>query len=60
MYYKHIGKAASAEFYFGKILQRWPNSPWAVKAKEQQVQIEPKPSDREAVEFFNFRVGGFY
>ncbi len=59
MYYKRIGKAASAEFYFGKILQRWPDSPWAVKAKEQ-FQIEPKPADRTRVEFFNFLVGGFY
>ena len=34
-YYKKIGKVASAEFYFGKIPQRWPNSPWAVKAKSE-------------------------
>ena len=27
MYYKRIGKVASAEFYFGKIPQRWPNRP---------------------------------
>ena len=56
MYYKRIGKAASAEFYFGKILQRWPNSPWAVKAKEQS-QVEPKPANRTRVEYFNFLVG---
>ena len=59
MYYKRIGKIASAEFYFGKILQRWPNGPWAVKAKEQ-LQANPKPADRTRVEFFNFLVGGFY
>jgi hypothetical protein len=59
MYYKRIGKAASAEFYFGKILQRWPNSPWAVKAKAQ-FQADPKPADRTRVEYFNFLVGGFY
>ncbi len=59
MYYKRIGKAASAAFYFAKILQRWPNSPWAVKAKEQS-QVEPKPADRTRVDFFNFLVGGVY
>jgi Surface antigen variable number repeat len=60
MYYKRIGKFASAEFYFGKIVQRWPNSPWAIKAKSQQLQIEPKPGGRTRVEYFNFLVGGFY
>jgi beta-lactamase regulating signal transducer with metallopeptidase domain len=59
MYYKRIGKTASAEFYFGKILQRWPNGPSAVKSKEQ-LQANPKPADRTRVEFFNFLVGGFY
>jgi beta-lactamase regulating signal transducer with metallopeptidase domain len=59
IYYKRIGKAASAEFYFGKVLQRWPNSPWAVKAKEQ-FQADPKPTDRTRVDYFNFLVGGFY
>ena len=34
-YYKRTGKVASAEFYFGKIRQRWPKSPWAVKAKTE-------------------------
>jgi hypothetical protein len=60
MYYKRIGKFASAEFYFGKIVQRWPNSPWAIKAKSQQLQIEPKPGGRTRVEYFNFPVGEFY
>ncbi len=59
IYYKRIGKTASAEFFFGKILQRWPNGPWAVKAKEQ-LQPNPKPANRTRVEFFNFLVGGFY
>jgi hypothetical protein len=60
MYYKRIGKFTSAEFAFSKLIQRWPNSPWAVKAKEQQVQADPKPSDHTRVEYFNFLVGGFY
>ncbi len=55
IYYKRIGKSASAEFYFGKILQRWPNGLWAVKAKEQ-LQPNPKSADRTRAEFFNFLV----
>ena len=43
MYYKRIGKVASAEFYFGKIPQRWPNSPWAVKAKSELTQLAKLP-----------------
>ncbi len=35
MYYKHVGKVTSAEFYLGKIPRRWPNSDWAVKAKHE-------------------------
>ena len=60
MYYKRIGNAASARFYFGKIVQRWPTSPWAAKAKAQQAQAVSKPSDRADAEIFNFMVGGFY
>ncbi|HZW33998.1 MAG TPA: tetratricopeptide repeat protein [Isosphaeraceae bacterium] len=43
MYYKRIGKVASAEFYLGKIPQRWPNSPWAVKAKTELAQLAKMP-----------------
>jgi TolA-binding protein len=43
MYYKHIGKVPSAEFYLGKIPQRWPNSPWAVKAKTELAQLAKLP-----------------
>jgi beta-lactamase regulating signal transducer with metallopeptidase domain len=60
MYYKRIGKVAAAKFYFGKIAQRWPNSPWAAKAKAQQAQADSKPSDRTAVDIFNFTAGGIY
>ncbi len=59
VYYKRIGRAGSAKFYFGKILRRWPNSPWAVKARAQ-FQADPKPADRTRVEYFNFLLGGFY
>ncbi len=43
MKYKHIKKVASAEYYFGKIPQRWPNSPWAVKAKVELAQLAKEP-----------------
>ena len=39
----YIGKVASAEFYFGKIPQRWPNSPWAVKAKSELTKLAKLP-----------------
>jgi outer membrane protein assembly factor BamD (BamD/ComL family) len=42
-YYKKIGKVASAEYYFGKIPQRWPNSPWAVKAKNDLASLAKLP-----------------
>jgi outer membrane protein assembly factor BamD (BamD/ComL family) len=42
-YYRRTGKVTSAEFYFGKIPQRWPNSPWAVKAKTQLAQLAKQP-----------------
>lgn len=42
-YYKKIGKVASAEFYLGKIPQRWPNSPWAVKAKTDLADLAKMP-----------------
>ncbi len=42
-YYKRVSKVASAEFYFGKIPQRWPGSPWAVKAKVELAQLAKMP-----------------
>jgi hypothetical protein len=36
-------KVASAEYYFGKVPQRWPNSPWAVKAKSELAQLAKMP-----------------
>jgi TolA-binding protein len=43
MYYKRAGKVASAEYYLGKIPQRWPSSPWAVKAKAELAQLAKLP-----------------
>ncbi len=42
-YYKKIGKVTSAEYYFGKIPQRWPSSPWAVKSKTELAQLAKMP-----------------
>jgi beta-lactamase regulating signal transducer with metallopeptidase domain len=65
VYYKRIGKVATAEFFFGKILRRWPSSPWAVKAKSE-LQVDPNPASRkiappvDPVSYWNFAVGGLY
>lgn len=42
-HYKRAGYVTSAEYYFGKIPQRWPNSPWAVKAKTELAQLAKMP-----------------
>ncbi len=42
-YYKKIGKVASAEYYFGKLPRRWPNSPWTVKAKTELAELAKLP-----------------
>jgi outer membrane protein assembly factor BamD (BamD/ComL family) len=42
-YYKRVGKIQAAEFYLGKIPQRWPNSPWAVKAKGELALLAKMP-----------------
>jgi hypothetical protein len=43
MYYKRIGKIPSAEFYLGKVPQRWPKSPWAVRAKTELAELAKLP-----------------
>jgi len=42
-YYKRTGKVTSAEYYFGKIPQRWPASPWAVKSKAELAKLAKLP-----------------
>jgi outer membrane protein assembly factor BamD (BamD/ComL family) len=42
-FYKRVGKVTSAEYYFGWIPQRWPSSPWAVKAKTELAQLAKMP-----------------
>ena len=43
MQYKQAKKVASAEYYLGKVPQRWPDSPWAVKAKGELAQLAKMP-----------------
>ena len=40
---QRVGKIQAAEFYLGKIPQRWPNSPWAVKAKGELAVLAKMP-----------------
>jgi outer membrane protein assembly factor BamD (BamD/ComL family) len=42
-YYKKIGRVQAAEFYFGKIPQKWPQSPWAKKAKTELAALAKMP-----------------
>lgn len=42
-YYKKIGRIQAAELYFGKIPQRWPESPWAKKAKTELASLAKMP-----------------
>jgi outer membrane protein assembly factor BamD (BamD/ComL family) len=42
-YYKKTGKVASAEYYYGKIPQKWPKSPWAAKAKTELAALAKMP-----------------
>jgi outer membrane protein assembly factor BamD (BamD/ComL family) len=43
MYYKRVGQVASAEYYLGKILHRWPTGEWAEKAKVELAQLAKMP-----------------
>jgi outer membrane assembly lipoprotein YfiO len=42
-YYKRTGKAMAAEFYFGKVIQKFPNSAWAEKSREMMVEVAKMP-----------------
>jgi TolA-binding protein len=42
-FYRRTGRIASAEYYFGKIPQRWPKSPWATKAKTELASLAKMP-----------------
>jgi outer membrane protein assembly factor BamD (BamD/ComL family) len=45
-YYKKTGKVSGAEYYFGKIPQVWPKSPWAVKAKTELASLAKQPRSK--------------
>jgi outer membrane protein assembly factor BamD (BamD/ComL family) len=47
-YYQRTGKVISAEFYFGKIPQRWPKSAWATQAKTRLAQLATMPRKSSA------------
>ncbi len=42
-YYRRAGKVVSAEYYFGKIVAKWPKSEWAAKAKVQLAELAEMP-----------------
>jgi outer membrane protein assembly factor BamD (BamD/ComL family) len=42
-YYQRTGRVISAEYYFGKIRQRWPKSPWATQAKNRLAVLAKMP-----------------
>ncbi|WP_422929842.1 outer membrane protein assembly factor BamD [Singulisphaera sp. PoT] len=42
-YYKRTNKITSAEFYFGKVRQRWPKSSWAEKSKTELASLAKLP-----------------
>jgi hypothetical protein len=42
-YYQRTGKVVSAEYYFAKIRQVWPKSPWATKAKTRLAVLAKMP-----------------
>ena len=47
-YYQRTGKVASAEYYFGKIRQRWPKSSWATQAKTRLTTLASMPRKSSA------------
>ena len=42
-FYKRTGFPGGAEFCFGEVRSRWPNSPWAEKAKVQMASLAKAP-----------------
>jgi outer membrane protein assembly factor BamD (BamD/ComL family) len=48
-YYRRAGYLTSAEYYYSKVRQRWPNSPWATKAKTQLAAIAKMPRKKSWV-----------
>ena len=42
-YYRRTGKAMAAEFYLGKVIQKYPNSTWAEKSRTMMVDVAKMP-----------------
>jgi|688.fasta_scaffold33733_2 outer membrane assembly lipoprotein YfiO len=42
-YYRRTGKAMAAEFYLGKVIQKYPNSSWAEKSRTMMVDVAKMP-----------------
>ena len=42
-YYRRTGKAMAAEFYLGKVIQKYPNSTWAEKSRTMMVEVAKMP-----------------
>jgi outer membrane protein assembly factor BamD (BamD/ComL family) len=42
-FFRRTGYPGGAEFYFGEVRARWPNSPWAEKAKVQMASLAKAP-----------------
>lgn len=42
-YYKSVGKVAAAEFSFAEVPARWPESPWAKRAKAELATLSKMP-----------------
>lgn len=42
-YYKKIGKVASAEYYYGMVLNKWPRSDWADKSRQEMAVLAKMP-----------------
>ena len=42
-FYDRTGNVPSAEFYYGKVTQRWPQSEWAAKSKTKLADLAKKP-----------------
>jgi outer membrane protein assembly factor BamD (BamD/ComL family) len=43
MYYLKINKAAAAEYYFGMVIARWPESKWAGESRKEMLKVAKMP-----------------
>jgi outer membrane protein assembly factor BamD (BamD/ComL family) len=43
MYYLKIKKAAAAEYYFGMVIAKWPDSKWAGESRKEMLKVAKMP-----------------